>query len=105
MTLLEIFGGIKNKMRLRCPECKNLKWYFDSPTEPVNICLEKGEMVLRSQLDGKKLRRSPALKKSLTAELKNEIFGWTCGNCGESVWFDSKICDALKKKALKFLSD
>lgn len=103
MSVLEFFWRYENKMRLRCPECRNLKWYFDSPTEPVNICLEKGEMVLRSQLDGRKLKRSPALKKSLTAELKNEMFGWTCGNCGESVWSDSKICNALKKKALKSL--
>jgi ribosomal protein S27E len=90
-------------MRLRCPECRKLRWYFDSPTEHVDICLEKGEMVLRSQLDGRKLRRSSDLKKKLIAELKNGIFGWTCRNCGESIWSGSKICDALKKKALKFL--
>ena len=90
-------------MRLRCPECKNLRWYFDSPTMHVNVCLEKGKMVLRRQLDGRKIPRRAKLKDKLIKEVSNNIFGWTCGNCGESVWSESKIWIALKNKALKFL--
>ena len=92
-------------MRLRCPECKKLNWYFDSPTEPVNICLERGKMILRSQVDGRKLKRSSELKVKLRMEIIDETWGWTCENCGESIWADSdtKLWNALRNRVLKFL--
>jgi len=93
-------------MRLRCPEFKKLNWYFDSPTIPVNICIERGcKMVLRSQVDRRKLKKRLKLKIKLITDITNEIFGWTCENCGESVWADSdtKLWNALKNKALRFL--
>ena len=90
-------------MRLRCPECRNLKWYFDSPTMHVDICLEKGIMVLRRQLDNRKIPRRADLKKKLIEEVSNDMWGWTCRNCGETVWVESEIWDALKEVALKFL--
>ena len=90
-------------MKLRCPECRNLKWYFDSPTMHVNICLEKGKMILRRQLDNRKIPRREELRKKLIEEVSSEMFGWTCGNCGESVWIESNIWIALRDEALKFL--
>ena len=90
-------------MRLRCPECRNLRWYFDSPTMHVNICLEKGKMVLRRQLDGRKISRRSELRKKLIEEVSDPLFAWTCENCDEAVWSESKIWIALRNKALKFL--
>lgn len=90
-------------MRLRCPECRNLKWYFDSPTMHVNICLEKGKMVLRRQLDGRKIPKRAKLKKKLLEEVSDSMWGWTCRKCGETVWSESKIWNALRNKALKYL--
>lgn len=90
-------------MRLNCPECGKLTWYFDSPTEPVNICLERGKMILRSQVDGRKLKRRSDLKNKLITEITDQLWGWTCGNCGESVWFNSDLWKALKDRALEFL--
>lgn len=90
-------------MRLKCPECGKLNWYFDSPTEPVDICLERGKMLLRSQVDGRKIRKRSELKNNLIAEIIIEMWGWTCRNCGEVIWSDSKLWKPLKDMALEFL--
>ena len=89
--------------RICCPVCQGSDLFFDSPTTNIDIILEGNKMLLRRQLDGKRMLRLPKLKDKLRREMENDIFLWTCRSCGEFIDSSFPIWKLLQKRSLKFL--
>lgn len=90
-------------INIKCPSCRSKRLYFDSPTEGINICIEKGRFVLRHQEDGRKLKRTLENKSAMQSQVDDEMWEWTCANCERAIEYGTRAWDRLRKAALEYL--
>lgn len=92
-------------IRIVCPKCRGRQFHFDVPLieHSINLCLERGEFLIRRQVDNMQVNKTLTNKTVLEHYIRDKTWSWTCTKCGEAIDSDYKQWKALRKAALKYL--